>query len=130
MFGFLKKKKEISKETPILSKEECARLHREINYLEQKLANCEESEKQAKLFEQIGLNYADLNEIEQAISVLENSLVHKETIGDGYKRLMFLYNKKRGEAARKGDDQGIDYYMGKMDDMRQIAKKITIKGNN
>lgn len=130
MFGFFKQKKEIPQEIPILSKEECTRLHREINQLEKKLASCEESQKRAKLFEQIGLNYADLNEIEQAISVLENSLAHKESIGDGYKRLMSLYNKKRGEAARKGDDQGINYYMGKMDDMRQIAKKITIKGNN
>ncbi|OUK32205.1 hypothetical protein BU183_09505, partial [Enterococcus faecium] len=25
--------------------------------------------------------------------------------------------------------QGIDYYMGKMDEMRQIAKQVTIKGN-
>ena len=93
----------------------------------QELASCEESEKQAKLFEQIGLDYADLDEIEQAISALENSLAHKESIGDGYKRLMSLYNRKRGEAARKGDDQGIDYYMGKMDDMRQIAKKSRSK---
>ena len=115
---------------PSLSEEECTRLQQEIKKLEQKLASCEESEKQAKLFEQIGLDYADLDEIEQAISALENSLAHKESIGDGYKRLMSLYNRKRGEAARKGDDQGIDYYMGKMDDMRQIAKKVTIKGNN
>ena len=130
MFGFKKKKKEVKKEMPSLSEEECTRLQQEIKKLEQKLASCEESEKQAKLFEQIGLDYADLDEIEQAISALENSLAHKESIGDGYKRLMSLYNRKRGEAARKGDDQGIDYYMGKMDDMRQIAKKVTIKGNN
>ncbi|QED60373.1 tetratricopeptide repeat protein [Enterococcus durans] len=115
---------------PSLSEEECTRLQQEIKKLEQELASCEESEKQAKLFEQIGLDYADLDEIEQAISALENSLAHKESIGDGYKRLMSLYNRKRGEAAHKGDDQGIDYYMGKMDDMRQIAKKVTIKGNN
>ncbi len=128
--GLKKKKKEVPKEMPSLSEEECTRLQQEIKKLEQELASCEESEKQAKLFEQIGLDYADLDEIEQAISALENSLAHKESIGDGYKRLMSLYNRKRGEAARKGDDQGIDYYMGKMDDMRQIAKKVTIKGNN
>ena len=130
MFGFLKKKKEVPKETPILSEEECTRLLQEIKQFEQELACCEESEKRAKLFEQIGLNYADLNEIGQAISALENSLAHKESIGEGYKRLMSLYNRKRGEAAHNGDDQGIDYYMGKMDVMRQIAKKVTIKGNN
>ncbi len=42
---------------------------------------------------------------------------------------MSLYNQKRSDAARAGDDQGIDYYMGKMDEMRQIAKQVTIKGN-
>ena len=134
MFGFKKKKKEVPKEVPkemtSLSEEECTRLQQEIKKFEQELASCEESEKQAKLFEQIGLDYGDLDEIEQAISALENSLAHKESIGDGYKRLMSLYNRTRGEAARKGDDQGIDYYMGKMDDMRQIAKKVTINGNN
>ena len=50
---------------------------------------------------------------------------NKQTIGDGYKKLMSLYNQKRADAARAGDDQrGIDYYMGKMDEMRQIAKQV------
>ncbi len=60
---------------------------------------------------------------------LEQSLANQKSIGDGYKKLMHLYNKKRAEAARAGDDQGIDYYMGKMDEMRQIAKQVTITGN-
>ena len=42
---------------------------------------------------------------------------------------MSLYNAKRAEAARAGDDQVIDHYMGKMDEMRQIAKQLTITGN-
>jgi uncharacterized membrane protein (DUF106 family) len=49
-------------------------------------------------------------------------------MGDGYKKLMSLYNAKRAEAARNGDDTGIEKYMNKMDDMRQIAKKLTITG--
>ncbi|EHI73994.1 Uncharacterised protein [Streptococcus criceti] len=39
---------------------------------------------------------------------------------------MSLYNQKRKEAARSQDDELIAYYMGKMDDMRNIAKKVTL----
>ena len=60
--------------------------------------------------------------------MLEKSIEIKRSIGEGYKKLMSLYNKKRAESARNGDDQGIDYYMGKMDEMRQIAKQVTIMG--
>jgi hypothetical protein len=84
-------------------------------------------EQLAKLYEEIGLAYAELED-EQAIPTLEKSLEYKLTMGDGYKKLMSLYNAKRAEAARNGDDTGIEKYMNKMDDMRQIAKKLTITG--
>ncbi|MFN1222495.1 tetratricopeptide repeat protein, partial [Enterococcus faecium] len=48
---------------------------------------------------------------------------------DVYKKLMSLYNQNIADDARAVDDQGIDYYMVKMDEMRKIAKQVTIKGN-
>jgi hypothetical protein len=60
---------------------------------------------------------------------LEKSLQAKKSIGDGYKKLMSLYNAQRAAAARNGDDAKIDYYMDKMEEMRQIAKQLTISGN-
>ena len=81
-----------------------------------------------ELYEKLGLNYAKLEEVDSAIESLEKSLDYKLSIGDGYKKLMSLYNAKRAEAARNGDDAGIDKYMNKMDEMRQIAKKVTISG--
>jgi len=42
---------------------------------------------------------------------------------------MSLYNAQRAAAARNGDDAKIDYYMDKMEEMRQIAKQLTISGN-
>ena len=39
---------------------------------------------------------------------------------------MSLYNAKRAEAARNKDNDAIDYYMAKMDEMRNIAKKLTL----
>ena len=129
MFGFFKKKenepqKRSIKEEKVLSPEATEKIQ-----LNQEISTTQEKPKLAELYEQVGLKFSELYENDQAIQYLEKSLENKQTIGDGYKKLMSLYNQKRADAARAGDDQGIDYYMGKMDEMRQIAKQVTIKGN-
>lgn len=135
MFGFLKKKNKPEKveEKVELSAEEKTVLTDENQQLIAKIAAAEQADpvktdELAGLYEKLGLNYATLEQTDAAIESLEKSLDHKLTIGDGYKKLMSLYNGKRAEAARNGDDAGIDKYMGKMDEMRQIAKKVTISG--
>ncbi|MDT2614267.1 tetratricopeptide repeat protein [Enterococcus dongliensis] len=129
-----KKKSEVEKE-PIkeLTVEEKSALNEKVERLSIEMKELEATspkqvEKLAKVYEEIGLVQAKLEQIDSAIVTLEKSLATKETIGDGYKKLMSLYNAKRAEAARNGDDAGIDKYMGKMDEMRQIAKKVTISG--
>ncbi|WP_369672823.1 tetratricopeptide repeat protein [Enterococcus lactis] len=134
MFGFFKKKenepkKRLIKEEKTLSPEAIEKIQSEITQLNQEISTTQEKHELAELYEQIGLKFSELYENDQAIQYLEKSLENKQTIGDGYKKLMSLYNQKRADAARAGDDQGIDYYMGKMDEMRQIAKQVTIKGN-
>ncbi|MCZ4448583.1 tetratricopeptide repeat protein [Enterococcus lactis] len=133
MFGFFKKKKmnqkKIDKRGKILSPEATEKIQSEITQLNQEISTTQEKPKLAELYEQVGLKFSELYENDQAIQYLEKSLENKQTIGEGYKKLMSLYNQKRADAARAGDDQGIDYYMGKMDEMRQIAKQVTIKGN-
>lgn len=134
MFGFFKKKenepkKRSIKEEKVLSPEATEKIQSEITQLNQEISTTQEKPKLAELYEQVGLKFSELYENDQAIQYLEKSLENKQTIGDGYKKLMSLYNHKRADAARAGDDQGIDYYMGKMDEMRQIAKQVTIKGN-
>lgn len=132
MFGLFKKKEKKAPETvaPTLTEEEKQALTVKAQELATQIEAVDPAEKEtlASLYEQLGLIYAELEDTEQAIKALENSLDNKLTIKDGYKKLMSLYNAKRAEAARNGDDAGIDYYMGKMDDMRQIAKKVTISG--
>lgn len=135
MFGFLKKKNkpEKTEEKVELSAEEKTVLTDENQQLMAKIAAAEqadpvETDELAGLYEKLGLNYATLEQTDASIESLEKSLDYKLTIGDGYKKLMSLYNGKRAEAARNGDDAGIDKYMGKMDEMRQIAKKVTISG--
>lgn len=134
MFGFFKKKenepkKRSIKEEKILSPEATEKIQSEITQLKQEISTTQDRHKLAELYEQVGLKFSELYENDQAIQYLEKSLENKQTIGEGYKKLMSLYNQKRADAARAGDDQGIDYYMGKMDEMRQIAKQVTIKGN-
>ena len=80
----------------------------------------------AEAYERLGLLYGELGEVNQAIETLEKSLEAQLSMGDGYKKLMALYNAKRAEAAKNRDSEGIDYYMSKMDDMRNIAKKVTL----
>ena len=131
MFGFFKKKStpEKTEEKVELSTEEKDRLNEDNQQLLSKIsATSDDQTELARLHEQLGLNYAKLEQTDNAIESLEKSLEEKLTIGDGYKKLMSLYNGKRAEAAHNGDDAGIEKYMSKMDEMRQIAKKVTISG--
>lgn len=131
VFGFFKKKE---KKTPepkvqevVLSEDEKQVIRGKITELSVDLDSLEAVE-QAKKYEQIGLYYAELDEVDSAITSLERSLELKLSMGNGYKKLMSLYNQKRAEAAHNKDNEGIDYYMSKMDDMRNIAKKLTLTG--
>lgn len=92
----------------------------------QKIESTEDEVELAKLYEQVGIHYSELNLPDEAIEQLEKSQEYKPSMGEGYKKLMMLYNAKRAEAAKNRDDAGIDYYMNKLDDMRNLAKKLTL----
>ncbi|MFC6345866.1 tetratricopeptide repeat protein [Vagococcus carniphilus] len=129
MFNFMKKKK--NKESVVESKlteEEIAELDMKLEKLitEVKEISDDNNETKAEMYEQIGLIQSEVDRIDDAILSLEKSLDYKLSIGDGYKKLMSLYNAKRAMAAKEGNDAGIDFYMDKMDEMRQIAKKVTL----
>ena len=129
MFNFMKKKK--NKESIVESKlteEEIAELDMKLEKLitEVKEISDDNNETKAEMYEQIGLIQSEVDSIDDAILSLEKSLDYKLSIGDGYKKLMSLYNAKRAMAAKEGNDAGIDFYMDKMDEMRQIAKKVTL----
>lgn len=130
MFSFFKKEKKPT-ETPAvpLTAEESQEAEALITNLESQLQAETDIDEQAKLYEALGLAKAKLSRTEEAIDALEKSLQAKKSIGDGYKKLMSLYNAQRAAAARNGDDATIDYYMDKMEEMRQIAKQLTISGN-
>lgn len=134
MFGFFKKKDDKNRksvetvEEITLSEEAKAELLKKIADGKALVNNDSEKsdEDLAKSYEQMGLWYAELNEVDTAITNLEMSLDKKLSMGAGYKKLMSLYNAKHAEAARNKDNDAIDYYMAKMDEMRNIAKKLTL----
>ncbi|KPG70086.1 MULTISPECIES: hypothetical protein [unclassified Enterococcus] len=129
MFSFFKKDKPV-KEEAVLSPAEKTAAEAVIAETQAALEDTDQtSDALAALYEKLGLAQAKLSDTDHAIASLEKSLGIKKSIGDGYKTLISLYNAKRAAAAKSGDDAGIEYYMNKMDDMRQIAKQITISGN-
>ena len=109
MFGFFKKKDDKNRksvetvEEITLSEEAKAELLKKIADGKALVNNDSEKsdEDLAKSYEQMGLWYAELNEVDAAITNLEMSLDKKLSMGAGYKKLMSLYNAKRAEAAIK-----------------------------
>lgn len=131
MFSFFKKNKQKVKEpnTEIkasLTSEQIVEIEQSIQQLQQQIANSNDAKLLAVLNEKTGILYHQLERIDLAIEYLEISLQHKKSIGEGYKILMNLYNLKRAEAATNGSMADIDFWMNKMDSMRNIAKQVTI----
>ena len=131
MFSFFKKNKQKVKEPKAeinasLTSEQIVEIEQSIQKLQQQIANSDDAKLLAVLNEKTGMLYHQLERIDLAIEYLEISLQHKKSIGEGYKILMSLYNLKRAEAATNGSMADIDYWMNKMDSMRNIAKQVTI----
>ncbi|MCM3670999.1 tetratricopeptide repeat protein [Mesobacillus maritimus] len=129
MFGFGKKKAKESKtvvaiEEVVLTEERKEELLRTISFKKEEISQVA-GEKQAKLYEEIGLAFQELGEEEEAIHALEQSIEVKKSIGDGYKALLKLYNKKRAEAAKANDEETLQIYLKKMDQMMQVSKDVT-----
>lgn len=133
MFNFFKKNKpkptmqhEFA-EKDHLSTEEIAQFEQKINQLQQQINTTDDVLILAELCEKNGILYYQLDRVDESIEYLERSLQYKKSIGDGYKTLMSLYNHKRADAAKNGTIADIDYWMNKIDAMRNIAKEVTIQ---
>lgn len=130
MFGFGKKNQESKKEAAaeavlaVLTEERKEELLRTIA-LKKEEVNQIAGEEQAKIYEEIGLAFYELHEEDPAIDAFEKSLQAKKSVGDGYKILLKLYNKKRAEAAKVNDEESLQLYLKKMDQMMQISKDVT-----
>ena len=127
MFGWLKKKKTDKPNNDCeVEKEPVEIIERRIKDTLIQINENHDENSTANLHEKVGTDYCKLDQVDKAIEHLEKSLELKPSMGEGYKKLMMLYNKKRAEAARNRDDVLIDYYMGKLDEMRNLAKIMTL----
>ncbi|MBT2288926.1 tetratricopeptide repeat protein [Paenibacillus albidus] len=127
MFGFGKKDKESKKEAAaeeVLTEERKEELLRTISLKKEEIKQIA-GEEQAKIYEEIGLAFYELNEEDNTIDAFEKSLQAKKSVGDGYKILLKLYNKKRAEAAKANDEKSLQIYLKKMDQMMQVSKDVT-----
>lgn len=75
--------------------------------------------------DEIGILYAQAKYYDEAIKYLELSLSEKKALGNGYRTLLNVYNIKRREAAQAKDDEKIQYYLVKIDEMMAISKEVT-----
>lgn len=128
MFGFGKKKdkkpKKETQEEVVLTEERKEELLRTISLKKEEVDQAV-GEKQAKIYEEIGLAFFEIGNDDNAIDSFEKSIEIKKSVGDGYKTLLKLYNKKRAEAARANDEQSLQIYLNKMDQMMQVSKDVT-----
>jgi len=128
VFRFGKKKdketKKLIKEEVVLTEERKEDLLRMIDLKKEKI-NQLVGEEQSKVYEEIGLAFNELGEEDNAIDAFEKSIQAKKSVGNGYKTLLKLYNKKRAEAAKANDEASLQVYLKKMDQMMQVSKDVT-----
>lgn len=115
------------KAAPVVKPEEPAANHDELVEKAQQLLGelaSKSGEERIACLDQIGICFSDALEYDQAISYLETSLAEKKAVSDGYRTLLKLYNIKRKEAAVAKDDELLQYYLTKIDDMMRISKEV------
>lgn len=128
MGWFTRKKKEKTKEVEkvesTVSVEESIKKAEE---LKEELKNCDETKK-VMLLNEIGGIYYKISDYDNAVIYYEESLNIEKTIGKAYTNLLNIYNVKRKEAAVNKDDEKLQYYLNKIDDMMKISKDV-VRGN-
>lgn len=116
MFDFFKKKENKECKNENTQKKDFEEIKIEIEKIEKV------KEKDFDVLVRLGLLYAKIEEDDKAIEYLEKSLEINKNIGDGYKQLMSLYNKKRRKYSKDYNDKKLQYYLNKIDYMLQISK--------
>lgn len=128
MGWFTRKKKEktneVEKVETTISVEDSIKKAEE---LKKELENCDETKK-VMLLNEIGGIYYKISDYDNAVIYYEESLNREKTIGKAYTNLLNIYNIKRKEAAVSKDDEKLQYYLKKIDDMMKISKDV-VRGN-
>lgn len=119
---FFNKKKPTEKKEilPVIDKEDIMKKNDElIRQLDELTGN-----ERINMLDQIGIQFMEVNELDLAIEYLEKSLDERKAVGKGYTTLLKAYNMKRKIAAEAKNDQQLQYYLVKIDEMMQISKEV------
>lgn len=123
MFLFGKKKEKTNEKV-----EKAPAVDREalISQAEAKILDLDnaQGDSKAALLNEIGSLYFQAEELDKAIEYYEQSLAIKKVMGKSYTDLMSLYNKKRQMAAEAKNDEEINYYLAKVQEMMQMSKDM------
>ena len=125
MFSFFKKKNEYA---PKIHTQQTAanneNLQEEIRVAESRLMEAGDSATKVKLWDELGSLCKEAGEVDKAIGYFEQSIEAKPVFGKACTDLMALYNIKRREAAEAKDDEKIQMYLNKLDELMKINKSI------
>lgn len=120
---------EKSKETQQkLSIEEKAEIKSTITKLKEQITVGEaknlDAKQTANVLTELGENYQKLNEVDKAIDAYEKSLKNDEDFGPAFDGLLKLYDVKRQAAAYAKDNDEIQKWLNKSDELTALSKKI------
>lgn len=115
-----------------LSSEEREKTRVEISKLneqlkEEKLTGSKQTDinkQKADILTKLGQSYQKLNEVDKAIDAYEKSLQYNEDFGPAFDGLIKLYDVKRQAAAYAKDNEAIQKWLNKSDELTTLSKKI------
>lgn len=115
-----------------LSSEEKEKTRVEISKLneqlkEEKLTGSKQTDinkQKADILTKLGQSYQKLNEVDKAIDAYEKSLQYNEDFGPAFDGLIKLYDVKRQAAAYAKDNEAIQKWLNKSDELTTLSKKI------
>lgn len=126
---FFKRKKKVVDEQkerkPEVNKEQVAQ---EIETLLTQLENVQGTNR-IDLLNKLGNLYFEISEFDHAIEYYETSILESKTLGKAYTDLIKLYNIKRKEATIEKNNEKVQMYLDKSDELMKLTKD-TIRGRS
>jgi len=77
-----------------------------------------------ELLNELGGIYFKLGRIDDAINYYEISIDKNRSLGKAYTDLLKLYNLKRKQAVDEKDDEKVQLYLNKIDDLMKLSKDV------
>jgi hypothetical protein len=120
---FLNNKKVKKEESVSLEVEDTKQFYQEIEILKMNISTVKGQDR-IDCLNNLGELYKKTKDIEKSIYYYELSLQEEPVLGKACTDLMSLYNIKRREAAVEKNDEKIQFYLNKIDDLMKTSKML------